>query len=231
MAKAKKPFSENKLRNAVHIVATAIGIVLCVILAPIVVVNLTLVVKSYRYPDKVPSVFGVSPLMVTSGSMEPNVGLDDLIFVRAVADPATLEIGDIISYLENPTTVVTHRIISIAVNEAGEREFTVKGDANNVADENPVKETQLVGKYFAKIHDGGQLAMFMKEPIGMVLFMGVPILLFLLYDSLRRRTYRKKEAAAKEIELENLRLQTLAQSSGDGKAPVSIETVELPPED
>ena len=43
---------------------TVLGTVLCVILVPVLVVNLTLIAKSYMNKDEVPSVGGYLPLIV-----------------------------------------------------------------------------------------------------------------------------------------------------------------------
>ena len=51
-----------------HKLLTIIGSVLCVILIPILLINLTLIVKSYTSED-VPSVGGYLPLIVLTDSM------------------------------------------------------------------------------------------------------------------------------------------------------------------
>ncbi|MDR1734732.1 MAG: signal peptidase I [Oscillospiraceae bacterium] len=213
----KTPASgKEKVGKVLHYIATAVGIVLCVVLLPIVIVNMTLVIKSYVYPDKVPTFMGYAPLIVQSGSMEPAIGLDDLIITKEVPEEK-LAVGDVVAYLakaEGP--IVTHRITAITV-EAGEAAYTMQGDANNTPDEDPVKYSQVVGKYIGGITDGGQLAMFMKEPIGMVIFVGIPLALFLLYDGLRRHFYKKKEKAEQEAELAALR--AAAASTPPPEAP------------
>ena len=61
-----------------------IGIILCVILIPIIVVNIVLIVNTYIHPDKIPGVFGYRPVIVLSGSMEPEFMIGDLIFIQDV---------------------------------------------------------------------------------------------------------------------------------------------------
>lgn len=53
------------------------GIVLCVILIPILILNLTLIIKSYTNKDKVPSIGGYMPLIVLTDSMYPEIKSGD----------------------------------------------------------------------------------------------------------------------------------------------------------
>ncbi|HSN94706.1 MAG TPA: hypothetical protein VLR89_06545, partial [Anaerolineaceae bacterium] len=50
---------------------TALAVLLCVVLIPILIMNLTIIFKSVAKPQEVPSFFGYKPLIVLSGSMEP----------------------------------------------------------------------------------------------------------------------------------------------------------------
>ena len=78
-------------------------------MAPILLMNITITVKSYLNPDKVPDFFGIKPFVVLTWSMEPLILGGDLVITKTV-DPATLKVDDIISYKEGDT-VITHRII------------------------------------------------------------------------------------------------------------------------
>lgn len=49
--------------SAGHRILTVIGAVLCVILIPILIINCTLIVKSYTNKDQVPSVGGIFPMI------------------------------------------------------------------------------------------------------------------------------------------------------------------------
>ena len=182
-----------------HKIATAIGIILCIILIPMLIFNITLIVKGFINPDKVPSVFGYSPLIVQSGSMEVQIHTGDVVVVKGV-DVSTLKAGDIVAF-KSGDVVVTHRIAQVETSESGETVYITKGDANNTVDQNPVTQSQIVGIYLFRIGEIGDLAMFMQTPIGMVCFVGVPVILFILYDVLRRRHYDKKEKALKNSAL------------------------------
>jgi len=116
-------------------------------------------------------------------------------------------------------TVVTHRIIAKGTSEEGVKYFIVRGDNNNVSDTIFVTYDMVEGVYlgtrFAKI---GALAIFLQKPVGLVVFIGGPLLLFVLWDVIRRKMYEKKERA-KLAELEAIeeaeRLEKEAQAQAE----------------
>ncbi len=57
-----------------------------------------------------PRVFGLQPLAVLSGSMEPTYHVGSLIYVQDV-DPADIEVGDPMTYTIGEGTMVTHRVV------------------------------------------------------------------------------------------------------------------------
>jgi len=191
-------------------VLTAVGVALCVIFGFLLVCNLTIIIKGALFPEKPPSVLGLTPMVVLSGSMsgeaEDHIEVGDLVFVGRAA-PEELEVGDVIAYMNGGATV-THRITAIDTNTDGDLLFTTKGDANNAEDPTPVTEEQLVGIYRWRIPKVGDFALFLQTPLGMLLFVGVPVLAFLIYDIIRRQRYANREnrrTAELEAELERLR--------------------------
>lgn len=201
---------EKEKQGSSNKVAALIGLILCVIFGFMLICNLTIIVKGTLYPEKPPAVLGITPMVVLSGSMsgeaEDHIEIGDLIFVGK-ADPKALQAGDVIAFMEGDV-VVTHRIVEVGTAEDGSLEYTTKGDANNAIDLRPVAEEDLVGIYRFRIPGVGNFAMFLQTPLGMILFIGVPLLAFIIYDIIRRRHYASKEnkrTAELEAELERLR--------------------------
>ena len=225
---------EKGKKNLGHIIATAIGIVLCAILLPVVILNMTLVVKSYVNKDEVPTVFGMAPMVVQSGSMYPLIEVDDLIVTKKistdniVAGAKDAEIpGTVVAYLtkkDGRDIIITHRVIEIVAAEDGTRQFATQGDANNTPDDVLVREGQVVGEYFLRIKGAGRIAMFMKEPIGMVLFVGIPLGLFILYDAIRRALYSKKQ---RKVEQERIAGLEAALAGAQAAVPAEPQTTKI----
>lgn len=90
---------------------------------------------------------GFSAMRVLTGSMQDVIPQGSLIITRSV-DPATLEIGDDITYMAGEETTVTHRIVDITenFNGSGQRGFTTQGVMNDRPDEQKVPAANVVGK-------------------------------------------------------------------------------------
>ena len=72
---------------------------------------------------------GYHMLTVDSGSMEPNIPEDSLIFVKDT-DPSTLQEDDVITFtIDENGTLATHRIVMV---QTAKRCFITKGDANDI---------------------------------------------------------------------------------------------------
>ena len=191
-------------------VLNIIGIVLCVILVPILVVNCTLIVKSWINKDEVPSIGGVMPLIVLTDSMYPDIKSGDIIICKE-ADAASIVVGDDISFFDpagNGSSIVTHRVIEI-IQENGNISFRTKGINNNTEDRAVVPADKLVGKYTGvRIALAGNIALFMQTVPGLIVCVVVPIVLLVGYDMLRRKKYEKSHGTDVEVllaELEELK--------------------------
>jgi signal peptidase len=217
MKKSEK-VSQQKTKKKVtiaHRIWTVVGVILCIILVPMLILNLTLIVKSYTNSSEVPSVGGYLPMIVLTDSMYPNIQSGDLIICHTV-DPEEVEIGDTIAFFDpagNGSSVVTHQVIDV-VTEEGELKFQTKGVNNNAADASLVPADDLVGEYQFRIAGAGNIAMFFQTTTGLIVCVVVPLILLVGYDIVRRRMYeksKKQDTAALLAELEALRAQTAGE--------------------
>ncbi|MBQ6551365.1 MAG: signal peptidase I [Lachnospiraceae bacterium] len=119
--------------------------------------------------------FGIGYAVVVSGSMEPNIHVDDMIIYNDHA-PEEYKVGDVIVYKRNAGTpeemLITHRIVEIS--EDGERLVT-RGDANRISDPE-ISFTDVVGRLVWRIPKFGIIAEFIKKPVGIaaaVLLLGL----------------------------------------------------------
>lgn len=195
-----------------HKVLTVFGAVLCVILIPILIINCTLIIKSYTNQSQVPSIGGMFPMIILTDSMEPEFSSGDLILCRT-ADAEDIQAGDIICFYDpagNRTTTVTHRVVSVTTDEEGEIAWKTRGDANNTEDMALVPASSLVGVYDRSLKGVGNVAIFMQTTQGLIVCVICPILLLVLYDVIRRRIYekeKKKDTEALLAELARLRAE------------------------
>jgi len=188
------------------------GVAVCGLLVLILVVNVTFIVKSYIYPDRVPDFLGYKPFIVLSGSMEPAIQAGDLIITKVI-EPEKIAVGDIIAFEAEKNTIVTHRVTDVRTEEG--LSFLTKGDANTGADAKAVGVGELEGIYLCRLAGVGNFAMFLQTPLGMLLFVITPLCLFILYDivSRNRRSSAERSRTA-ELEAE---LAALRAAKGGGK--------------
>ena len=202
-----------------HRVLTVVGIVLCVVLIPILVVNVTLIVKSFTNSDEVPKIGGYCPLIVLTGSMEPEIKSGDLIICKQI-DSDEVKVDDVIAFFDPDShegSVLTHRVIEL-VNEDGTLSYRTKGDANNSADRSLVPADSLVGLYQFRIAGAGNVAMFMQSTAGLIICVVLPLILLIGYDLFRRRRYEKKnqqDTDALLAELQELKAQKVAEQQDE----------------
>ena len=142
-------------------------------------------------------ILGYQMLTIDSGSMEPNMPVDSLIFVKQT-DPSTLKKNDVITFtIDVEGTLVTHRIVSVRTED---RTFITKGDANNTNDA-PVSWSNVVGKTelcLPKI--GGLFRVFTAKENRVYVYMAIGILaglmiLWIVLDHLKKKKQTKKETS------------------------------------
>ena len=131
----------------------------------------------------VPSILGIRMFSIQTESMYPTLNPGDLIFDKAVKDPATLQKGDIITYwtvINGERVLNTHRIHEI-YDGGGYLIFGTKGDNNTIADPLTVHESEVVGIYAAKVGGVGKVFDYLQTSTGFLVVVVVPVFVFFLY--------------------------------------------------
>lgn len=198
-----------------HKIMTIIGSILCVILVPILIINCTLIIKSYVNKEEVPNIGGTFPLIVLTDSMYPEIESGDLIICYQ-ENPENIKEKDIIAFFDpagNGTSIVSHRVIEL-VEEDDEIKWRTKGDANNTEDKLLVSQDDLVGVYQTRIPAVGNVAIFMQSSTGLIVCVILPIILLVGYDIIRRNMYEKSKKQDMDklmAELEALKAEKAAK--------------------
>ena len=144
-----------------------------VIVLPFLIFNLTLIIKSKLYPDKIADFMGSKPFIVMSGSMETTINIGDLVIVKKV-NSSSIHTGDIIAF-KNGNIVISHRVKEV-INDSGTYKFKTKGDNNNVADDFIVSSDAIEGIFVNKIPGLGSILLFLGKPIGLLMVILVIII-------------------------------------------------------
>ncbi|MFQ7401661.1 MAG: signal peptidase I [Neglectibacter sp.] len=140
------------------------------------------------------SLAGFTGMVVLSGSMQAEIPKGSLVIAQQV-DPKTLQIGDDITFMANPTTTDTHRIIGIIEDyeDTGQRAFQTQGIMNDEPDAQPVPAVNVVGKVIFHSEVLGQIAGFMGQYWLFILFaaavvIGLTVILKRIYQKEPKQT-------------------------------------------
>lgn len=182
---------------------SVIRIVVLVLLAALIGVSIYSMNASMLGGNALPMPFGFGMTVVLSGSMEPELSVDDLLIV---APAETYKVGDVVVF-QTQRTAVVHRIVAIN----GE-EIITRGDANT-GDDEPITKENIKGKVVFVIPLVGMLINFIKSPVGTILLLGAAI--WLLESSFKKEKEQKsEELEAIRREIEELKKENQEQREG-----------------
>ena len=120
--------------------------ILKAIITVFLLVVLSLVIFQKVTKNKV-TVGDIYIFQIATGSMAPEYKVGDVIVVKK-ADPATLKIGDDVTYLGEfdnfKNLIITHRIVKMR-EENGKHYFTTQGTAN-ILEDPEISEDRIFGK-------------------------------------------------------------------------------------
>lgn len=187
-----------KKNKILKIAVNAILIVL--ICAVLYAVTFTAVVK-IKDPQGVAMPFGFGASFVLSGSMEPEISTDDLVFVKRADE---LHVGDVVLYNTGGSNVL-HRITKIDGDI-----ITTQGDANNTEDK-PISASVVLGVYIGKVPSGGKIIRFVTNPPFVMavvfLLMAAAVIWMFVEDHRERKKLDSIKAEIESIKAENEELR------------------------
>lgn len=123
---------KTKKKSPVAAVCSALGTAMLLILVAICL------------PLTVPRVIGYELYTVVSGSMEPDIPVGSLVYIRGEA-PEDVKEEEVIAFYgaKDSNAIITHRVVE---NRVVMGEFITKGDANQTNDMNPIPYDNFIGK-------------------------------------------------------------------------------------
>ena len=155
--------------------------------------------------NPMPMPFGLGVGVIVSGSMEPELSIDDVIVVKRASSFA---VGDVVVF-QHKNTLVVHKIIAIEGNTV-----TTQGTANTVADD-PISITAIKGKVWFHVDGLGGVISWMQSPMGTGAILLVAGLLLVQSYTVERREETKQASEAEELKQEIERLKQAASHNDD----------------
>ena len=190
--------TSNKIKNK-QIIKTVTTIIVIILITT----SFWFVVKVYFKTD--------NPIyVVTSGSMSPNINVNDLIIIKGDKEFDSLEVGDVIIYFKPNTpheciseirNCIVHRINKVITND-GQKELITKGDNNKFADQWIITESDYIGYVILVIPKIGIVTRILTPlstpPVNYIIIGIILLLIFLLEvknsKSLKRKNITEKKS-------------------------------------
>ena len=180
----------NKNSKIMHSIEKIISILIYIIIIPIIIFNLTIMIKSYINPTEIPDFFGLKSFIIVSESMESTIMKGDAIFIKKV-NQDELKINDIISF-HNKDEIITHRIVKV-IEENGKTKYITKGDNNRREDKEHITYEKIEGVYQFKISGFGKIVELLKDKITLIILLIILVLISLVQVRMSKKRLRRKE--------------------------------------
>ena len=188
---------------------SVLGKILNIFLTVILILLVVLIafIMFMRISGKTPNIAGYMVFRVSTGSMEPDLMVGDVILSKSVDNPEDLKIGDVVTYQgivgNYKDKLITHEIVQEPYYDNGTCYVVTQGIANYESDP-PVPTENIVGIMVTKIPFINNIYNFFITPWGLL----TAILLILLafsgeFYNIYKMSRQKEDAdllSSKEIE-------------------------------
>ena len=146
-------------------------------------------------------IFGIYMFNIVSGSMEPNLEINDVVVVQK-CKPEELQKGDIITFEQEGRTI-SHRILNIT-KEKGITKFETKGDNNEIPDPDLVEQQQIYGKVLFPIKKIGKFISYIQNVRGFINIAIFAVIVYILV-SLKDKQKNIRKIKRKKYEIKKIR--------------------------
>ena len=165
-------------KNKVFRIIKLIKNIICWTLIAVLVFTLVVFFMS-RINGSTPSVFGYSIFRVSSGSMEPELMVGDIILDKTVDNPEDLKVGDVITFKSSDygDLLVTHKVIKAPYEENGKLMLQTKGIANEVEDK-PISVDNVKGIMICKVDYLDTVYNVFLSPWGLLILITLIVIIF-----------------------------------------------------
>lgn len=176
--------SKKAAKRVKNILLTVLRMILLAVLSFIVGINIYNWNARKLMGETLPMPFGYGVAVVLSGSMEPELSVDDIVIIKKTDD---IQINDIVVF-ESGNSLIIHRVISV-----DDETIQTQGDANNAPDER-ISISSVKGELAFVISGAGVITHIARSPMILICFV---ILVLLLLELVYKR---EKDTEAEQID-------------------------------
>lgn len=167
----------------------------------LIVVLILIIVVAQRVTNNNVTIGGVRIFSVATGSMVPVYNVGDVLVSKEIA-PEKIQAGDDIVYQGEKGSyngkVITHRVISVELQEDGNYKIITQGVANDQEDPE-ISQEQVYGKIIYKVHILSYLSKLTKSVYGIYIIIFIVVGIF-AYKNIKNIIDRENEEEEKDGE-------------------------------
>lgn len=173
-------------KNKIENIKKKINTLICIILVPLLIYNVSLLIQAIIEPNKTPALFGIKMYVIVSGSMEPELNIGDIVIVK---ENDNYQKDDVISFRQGQS-VITHRIIEVINDD--KISYKTKGDNNNTEDKQIVLKEDIEGKVINKIPTVGKFVLVVKDKTILIVIVLLYYIFLVRDQSIQKRKNTRK---------------------------------------
>lgn len=141
-----------------------------------------LLVTVILFPDEYQEIIPYHFYNVLTNSMEPKIGVHDLVLVKNYHEDMDIQKNDIITFRANrfgESVIITHRFSHIEVNEKGEKIYRTHPEQSDTFDPYETKSEDILGVYVLHVPYIGKLILFLKSGFGLLWICEIIVILMI----------------------------------------------------
>lgn len=211
------------MKNKRSLIKKILNILLTVVL--IVLLAVVVVTMVVRITGSTPSIGGYMIFRVTTGSMEPELKVGDVILTREIDAVTDIEEGDVITYEGTSGSyadkLITHKVITAPYEENGIYYLVTQGVANPEPDP-VIAEYQVVGIMITKIPFLGAIYSFFLTPWGLIVAI---LLIIFAFSGEFWNIYKLSHGSEAVPDAENLDSEIIEKAIEQYKKEKSAENI------
>lgn len=163
------------IKKAKKILNVLCWIVICVLAISIVMAFVA------RINGTNPTILGYSVFRISSGSMEPELLVGDVILGKSATAPEEIKVGDVVTYKGSGNLegeLITHKVIIAPHEEDGTIMLQTQGTANDIPDA-PIEADRVISVMVRKLPFLNHFYNFFLSPWGLLAIIALIVFVFI----------------------------------------------------